>query len=93
MIFKMGRSKPILNYCIEAANKYKQVALRAGIAQLGEHSPPIYMYCKVARVPRLGASHGGLTFLVVSSVPRGFPARTLVFPSPQKPTFDLICAD
>ena len=32
----------------------------------------------------------GLSLLVLYSVPRGFSPGTPVFPSPQKPTFDLI---
>ena len=32
----------------------------------------------------------GLSFLVLYSAPRGFSPGTPVFPSPQKPTFDLI---
>ena len=33
----------------------------------------------------------GLSLLVLYSAPRGFSPGTPVFPSPQKPTFDLIC--
>ena len=33
----------------------------------------------------------GLSLLVLYSAPRGVFPGTLVFPSPQKPTFDLIC--
>ena len=32
----------------------------------------------------------GLSLLVLYSAPRGFSPGTPVFPSPQKPTFDLI---
>ena len=35
----------------------------------------------------------GLSLLVLYSAPRGFSPGTLIFPSPQKPTFDLICSD
>ena len=35
----------------------------------------------------------GLSLLVLYSAPRGFSPGTLVFPSPQKPTFDLILFD
>ena len=35
----------------------------------------------------------GLSLLVLYSAPRGFSQGTPVFPSPQKPTFDLICSD
>ena len=33
----------------------------------------------------------GLSLLALYSTPRGFSLDTLVFPSPQKPTGDLIC--
>ena len=35
----------------------------------------------------------GLSLLVLYSAPRGFSPGTPVFPSHQKPTFDLICVD
>ena len=35
----------------------------------------------------------GLSLLVLYSASRGFSQGTLVFPSPQKTTFDLICSD
>ena len=35
----------------------------------------------------------GLSLLVLYSAPRGFSPGTPVFPSPQKPTFDLILFD
>ena len=45
--------------------------------------------CGAGSIPRLGVICG----LVLFSAPRGFSPRTPVFPSPQKPTFDLICID
>ena len=35
----------------------------------------------------------GLSLLVLFSAPKGFSPGIPVFPSPQKPTFDLICVD
>ena len=35
---------------------------------------------------------GWLSLLVLCSAPRGFSPGTPVFPSPQKPKFDLICS-
>ena len=35
----------------------------------------------------------GLSLLVLYSAPKGFSSGTPVFPSPQKPLFDLICSD
>ena len=48
--------------------------------------------CGPGSIPRLYAICG-LSLLVLYSAPRGFSPGTLIFPSPQKPTFDLICSD
>ena len=46
--------------------------------------------CGAGSIPKLGVICG-LSLLVLFSAPRGFSPGTPVFPSPQKPTFDLIC--
>ena len=46
--------------------------------------------CGPDSILRLGAICG-LSLLVLYSAPRGFSPGTPVFPSPQKPTFVLIC--
>ena len=46
--------------------------------------------CGVGSIPRFGVVFG-LSLLVLNSAPRGFFPGSLVFPSPQKPAFDLIC--
>ena len=48
--------------------------------------------CGAGSIPRLDVICG-LSLLVLFSAPRGFSPGTPVFPSPQKPTFDLICID
>ena len=49
--------------------------------------------CGLGSIPRLGVICG-LSLLVLYSAPTGFsPGSTPVFPSPQKPTFNLICVD
>lgn len=48
--------------------------------------------CDLGSIPRFGIIRG-LTLLVLFSAKRGFSLGTLVFPSPQKPTFDLIQVD
>ena len=45
--------------------------------------------CSPGSIPRLGVICGWSS-LVLYSAPRGFSPGTPVFPSPQKPTFDLI---
>ena len=45
--------------------------------------------CVPGSIPALGVICG-LSLLVLYSAPRGFSPGTPVFPSPQKPTFDLI---
>ena len=45
--------------------------------------------CVPGSIPGLGVICG-LSLLVLYSAPRGFSPGTPVFPSPQKPTFDLI---
>ena len=45
--------------------------------------------CVSGSIPGLGVICG-LSLLVLYSAPRGFSPGTPVFPSPQKPTFDLI---
>ena len=45
--------------------------------------------CVPGSIPALGVI-SGLSLLVLYSAPRGFSPGTLVFPSPQQPTFDLI---
>ena len=45
--------------------------------------------CVPGWIPRLGVI-SGLNLLILYSAPRGFSQGTPVFPSPQKPTFDLI---
>ena len=45
--------------------------------------------CAPGSIPRSGVICG-LSLLVLYSAPRGFSSGTPVFPSPQKPTFDLI---
>ena len=45
--------------------------------------------CGSGSIPRLGVKCG-LSLLVLCSAPRGFSPGTPVFPSPLKPTFDLI---
>ena len=47
--------------------------------------------CGPGLIPRLGVICG-LSLLVLYSVPRGF-SRYSGFPSPQKPTFNLICVN
>ena len=46
--------------------------------------------CGLGSIPNL-VSLCGLSLLVLFSAQRGFSLGTLVYPSPQKPTFDLIC--
>ena len=48
--------------------------------------------CVPGSIPGLGVICG-LSLLVLYSAPRGFSPGTPVFPSPQKPTFDLILFD
>ena len=48
--------------------------------------------CGQGSIPRLGVICG-LSLLVLYSAPRGFFPGTAVFPSPQKPTFNLICVN
>ena len=48
--------------------------------------------CGRGSFPRLGVICG-LSLLVLYSAPRGFSPGIPVFPSPQKPTVDLICVD
>ena len=43
--------------------------------------------CGPGPIPRVDAIHGLSLLLVLSLAPRGFSLGTLVFPSPQKPTF------
>ena len=45
--------------------------------------------CVPGSIPGPGVMRG-LSLLVLYSAPRGFSPGTPVFPSPQKPTFDLI---
>ena len=45
--------------------------------------------CGPGSISRLGVTCG-LSLLVLFSALRGFPMGALVFPSPQKPAFDLI---
>ena len=45
--------------------------------------------CDPGSIPRLGVICG----LVLYSAPRGFSPGIPVFPSPQKPTFDMICVN
>ena len=47
--------------------------------------------CVPGSIPGLGVI-SGLSLLVLYSALRGFSLGTLVFPSPQKPTFDLMGA-
>ena len=46
--------------------------------------------CGPSSISALGVKCG-LSLLVLYSAMRGFPSGTPVFPSHQKPTFDLIC--
>ena len=75
-------------------------AMRA-VLKIGKY-PPIYFGSRVGAVVRALAFHQcvpgsipgpgvicGLSLLVLYSAPRGFSPGTPVFPSPQKPTFDL----
>ena len=48
--------------------------------------------CGSGSITRLGVICG-LSLLVLCSAPRGFTPGTPVFPSPAKPTFDLICVN
>ena len=48
--------------------------------------------CGPGSITRLGVICG-LSLLVLCSVPSGFTPGTPVFPSPAKPTFDLICVN
>ena len=48
--------------------------------------------CGLGSIPRLGVICG-LILLVLYSVLRGFSPGTPVFPSPQKPTFYLLCVN
>ena len=48
--------------------------------------------CVPGSIPGIGII-SGLSLLVLYSAPRGFSLGTPVFPSLQKPTFDLICVD
>ena len=48
------------------------------------------LQCGPGSIPRLGVICG-LSLFVFYSATRGFFPGTLVFPCPQKPTFDLIC--
>ena len=50
-----------------------------------------FLQCVPGSIPALSIIHVcGLSLLVLYSAPRGFSLGTLVFPYPQKPTFDLI---
>ena len=55
----------------------------AGVRALASHQ------CGLGSIPRTGVICG-MSLLVVYSAPRGFSPGTPVFPSPQKPTFELI---
>ena len=55
---------------------------------MSERSPST----NVARIPALGVI-SRLSLLLLYSAPRGFSPGTPVFPSSQKPTFDLICVE
>ena len=58
----------------------------AGLAQCqSTRLPPMWL----GSIPGLGVI-SGLSLLVLYSAPRGFSPGTPVFPSPLKPTFDLI---
>ena len=48
--------------------------------------------CGLGSIPRLGVKCG-LSLLVLYSAPRGFFLGTPVFPSSQKPIYDLIQVD
>ena len=48
--------------------------------------------CGPGSITRLGFI-SGLSLLVLDSSPRGFSPGTPVFPSPAKPTFDLMCVN
>ena len=63
----------------------KQLSSRGGpvVRALAFHQ------CVPGSIPGLGVICG-LSLLVLYSAPRGFSPGTLVSPSPQKPTFDLI---
>ena len=56
-----------------------------------EHLPPRHQ-CGPGSIPSFGVIRG-LSLLVLYSALRGFSPGTPVFPSPQKPTFDLICVN
>ena len=49
-----------------------------------------FLQCGPGSISALGVKCG-LSLLVLYSAMRGFPPGTPVFPSQQKPTFDLIC--
>ena len=60
----------------------------AGLAQWQSTRFPPHQ-CDPGSIPGLGVICG-LSLLVLYSAPRGFSPGTPVFPSPLKPTFDLI---
>ena len=64
---------------------------RARVGAVVEHSPSTNV--AQVRFPDSASIISGLSLLVLCSAPRGFSPGTPVFPSPQKPTFDLICAE
>ena len=68
---------------IKMINTFNQYGLGVVVRALAFHQ------CVPGSIPGPGVICG-LSLLVLYSAPRGFSPGTPVFPSPQKPTFDLI---
>ena len=66
---------------------YKQLRVVGGVMRALVFLSP--MICVWGSIPGLGVI-SGLSLLVLYSAPRGFSPGSPVFPSLQKPTFDLI---
>ena len=81
MLDQMSGDVQILSHMI----KHHETRCRVGVAvrALAFHQ------CVPGSIPGPG-DICGLSLLVLYSAPRGFSPGTPVFPSPQKPTFDLI---
>ena len=70
--------------------RYKTLVLTVHASRVGAVVRALAFHqCVPGSIPGPGAICG-LSLLVLYSAPRGFSPGTPVFPSPQKPTFDLI---
>ena len=75
--------------------KSSVLQLRAGLTQWQDHSSSTnnFFFMSWVRFSDLSSELYGLSLLVLHSALSSFSSGTPVFPSHQKPTFDLICCD